>query len=78
MITIWSPRWHDRTVLIAEFKCPRDKDFDIEIQKSQAVAGIYTVTNEVFLTSPREMMKTKNGNMLKMVVVPLDKLKRKE
>lgn len=78
MIEIWEPRWHDRTVLIAEFKCPRTGDFEIKILKSKAVEGTYIVKEEVFKNAKRELMKTKKGVMMKMVVVPLDELIKKE
>ena len=77
MIEIFEPRYHDRRVLIAQFRIPAGKDFLIKITKG-ACAGVYKVTNEIVKTSPVESMKTKSGGKIAMRAVPLDKLERLE
>ena len=53
MIEIFEPRYHDRRVLIAQFRIPAGKDFLIRITKG-ACAGMYKVTSEIVKNSPVE------------------------
>lgn len=74
MIEIWEPRWHDRKVLIAEYKIPRgEEDFEIKITKS-CLKGTYKVPKWLVRESMVEPMKTKKGETVDMVAVSLDKL----
>lgn len=77
MIKIWQPRWRDRVVLIARYRIPAGRDFEIEITQSTA-KGVYKVTNELICKSPIEEMKTKQGKVIQMRAVPLDGLERVE
>lgn len=77
MIKIWQPRWRDRVVLIARYKIPSGRDFNIEITQS-AYKGIYKVTNEVICRSAIEEMRTKAGKVIQMRAVSLDDLERVE
>ena len=77
MIRILEPRWKDRKVLIARYKIPCGKDFDIEIVKS-AAKGKYRVTNDLVCSSPIEGMRTRSGKTIMMRAVPLDELERIE
>lgn len=75
MISIWQPRYRDRTVLIARYKIPCGQDFKIEITQG-AYKGVYLVRNEVVVSCPIEKMRSKSGKDILMRVVPLDKLER--
>ena len=73
MITIKSPRYHDRKVLLARYRLPCGKDVDIEILYG-AYKGKYKVPNSVICKSSLETMKTRNGNSISMRAVNLDEL----
>jgi len=73
MITIKSPRYHDRKVLLARYRLPCGKDVDIEILYG-AYKGKYKVKNSVICKSALETMKTRNGNSIIMRAVNLDEL----
>lgn len=73
MITIKSPRYHDRKVLLARYRLPCGKDVEIEILYG-AYKGKYKVTNTVICKSALEIMQTRNGNKIAMRAVNLDEL----
>lgn len=75
MITIKSPRYHDRTVLIARYKIPCGGDVDIEILYG-AYKGKYHIKHETIINSPIEGMETKRGQIIAMRAVPLDAMER--
>lgn len=77
MITIKSPRYHDRTLLIARYKIPCGKGVTVEITNG-SYKGIYNVSNEAICSSPIENMTTRYGRKISMRAVPLDKLERIE
>jgi len=75
MIIIKSPRYHDRTVLIARYKIPCGKGVTVEILNG-SYKGVYNIPNEVLCSSPIENMKTRTGLQMSMRAVPLDRLER--
>lgn len=77
MIIIKSPRYRDRSVLLARYKLPCGKDVEVKITEG-AYKGLYKVRNAVICRAPIEDMKTKQGKLLSMRAVPLDKLERIE
>ena len=77
MITIKSPRYRDRVVLLAKYKLSCGKDADVEILYG-AYKGIYKVKNEVIINSPIEGMETKQGKIIAMRAVQLDAMERVE
>ena len=77
MIIIKSPRYRDRTVLLARYRLPAGQDVDVKITEG-AYKGVYKVRNDVICKSPIENMKTRNGTLLSMRAVPLDDLERIE
>lgn len=77
MIIIKSPRYRDRTVLLARYRLPAGQDVKIKIIEG-AYKGTYNVPNAAICDSPIEGMKTKRGQILEMRAVPLDALERIE
>lgn len=77
MIDIWEPRYHDKKVLVANYRIPSRGDIDIKISKGY-YAGKYTIARETIANSPIEQMKTKKGGTVDMRVIPIDKLQKKE
>ena len=54
MIIIKSPRYRDRTVLLARYRLPAGQDVDVKIIEG-AYKGLYKVRNEVICKSPIEI-----------------------
>lgn len=77
MIQIKSPRYRDRTVLLAKYRLPCGRDVKVQILYG-AYQGIYKVTNETICKSPIEGMETKQGKIIAMRAVPLDAMERLE
>lgn len=65
MIIIKSPRYRDRTVLLARYRLPCGQD-------------VYKVPNDVICNSPIEGMETKQGKTIAMRAIPLDAMERVE
>lgn len=77
MIVIKSPRYRDRTVLLARYRLPCGQDVKVKITEG-AYKGIYNVTNDVIYKSPIEGMETKQGKTIAMRAIPLDAMERVE
>ena len=77
MITIKSPRYRDRTVLLARYRLPAGRDVNVKITEG-AYKGVYKVPNEVICNSPIEGMETKQGKIIAMRAIPLDAMERVE
>lgn len=77
MIQIWQPRYHDRKVLVAEYKIPHGAGIDIEITQG-AMKGQYHATHETIMASKLESMKCKSGGTIGVRAIPLDLLERKD
>ena len=75
MIEIRAPRYHDRVVLIANYKIVLGYPVKIRILYG-AYKGVYNIPSKVLATSPLEPMQTKQGNTIVMRAVPLDALER--
>lgn len=75
MIEVKSPRYRDRTVLLARYRLAGGQDADVKILYG-AYKGIYHVTNEVICKSPIETMRTRSGYEISMRAVPIDEMKR--
>lgn len=77
MIVIKSPRYRDRTVLLARYRLPCGQDVKVKITEG-AYKGIYNVMNDVICKSPIEGMRTKQGKIIAMRAIPLDAMERVE
>lgn len=75
MIIIKSPRYHDRTLLIARYKIPCGFGVKVKILYG-AYKGVYNISSEDLCSSPIESMKTRYGRQISMRAVSLDKLER--
>ena len=77
MIIIKSPRYRDRTVLLARYKLPCGQDVTVKITEG-AYKGVYKVSNDIICNSPIEGMETKQGKIIAMRAIPLDAIERME
>lgn len=77
MIIIKSPRYRDRTVLLARYKLPCGQDVTVKITEG-AYKGVYKVSNDIICNSPIEGMETKQGKVIAMRAIPLDVMERVE
>lgn len=77
MIIIKSPRYRDRTVLLARYKLPCGQDVTVKITEG-AYKGVYKVSNDIICNSPIEGMETKQGKTIVMRAIPLDAMERVE
>ena len=77
MIVIKSPRYRDRTVLLARYRLPCGQDVKVKITDG-VYKGIYNVTKDVIWKSPIEGMETKQGKIIAMRAIPLDAMERVE
>lgn len=77
MITVKSPRYHDKTVLLARYRLPCGQGVTVKILYG-AYKGLYRVSNDTIINSPIEGMETKTGHVIAMRAVPLDALERIE
>ena len=75
MIDIKSPRYRDRTVLLARYRLASGSYVDVRILYG-AYKGIYRVTNETICKSPIETMRTRSGKDLSMRAIPIDEMER--
>lgn len=76
MIEILSPRYRDRTILIAPWKIAYGHPAGITI-KYGAYKGDYTAPWKALKNASTTQIKTKTGKLLDMLVVSLDDLERK-
>ena len=77
MIIIKSPRYRDRSVLLARYKLSCGQDVRVKITEG-AYKGVYKVSNDVICNSPIEGMRTKQGKIIAMRAIPLDAMERVE
>lgn len=77
MIIIKSPRYRDRTVLLARYRLPCGQDVKVKITEG-AYKGVYKVSNNTICNSPIEGMETRQGKIIAMRVIPLDSMERIE
>lgn len=77
MIIIKSPRYRDRTVLLARYRLPCGQDVTVKITEG-AYKGVYKVSNDIICNSPIEGMETKQGKIIAMRAIPLDAMERVE
>lgn len=75
MIIIKSPRYRDRTVLLARYRLPCGQDVTVKITEG-AYKGVYKVSNDIICNSPIEGMETKQGKIIAMRAIPLDAMER--
>lgn len=71
MIEIWEPRYHDKVVLVAAHRVKYP--MEIKITKG-AYQGEYVVNEGDY---KHDKMKTKSGQLMDMVCIPLDRLEKK-
>lgn len=76
-VNIWEPRYHDGMVLVAAYRLKRDEPVKIVIEKG-FYEGKYVASAELINTCHVEKMKTKKGEDITMVAIPLDKLEKRE
>lgn len=74
-IEIYSPRYHDRTVLLAGWRISTGHPANIRI-KYGAYKGNYVAPWKALKEATVTKMKTKTGRLMEMLVVPLDSLER--
>lgn len=70
-IIVWEPRWHDRVVLVADYKLAKDNL--IQINYKDFPEPFY-LTSERARQFPLEQMKTKKGGTIAMRAIPIDEL----
>lgn len=75
MIEVRSPRYHDRTVLLARYRLPAGQGVDVKILYG-TYKGVYKVSNDTIINSPIEVMETKSGRIIAMRAVPIDAMER--
>lgn len=76
-ILILAPRWHDRTVLIADWKIAKDNLIDIEHSDIKGIRSFplpFYIDGDKARTYPITKVKTTAGNAVPMRVIPLDDL----
>lgn len=71
LIPIIAPRWHDRTVLVADWKL--GKENMIRINHASFPSSFY-ITGEKARTYPVETKKTKGGQSFNVRVIPINDL----
>lgn len=71
-IEVWNPRWHDRKVLIANFKLGTHNA--ITFPRARTLEGTWYISGLKAGQYPTEIMKTKSGKDMTMRVIPLDDL----
>lgn len=69
---VFNPRWHDRKVLIADYKIATHNQ--INFPKANSLAGDWYISGKEAKTFPLEPLKTKAGGTMNVRVVPLDAL----
>lgn len=72
-IVIWSPRWHDRVVLIADHRLLAHNEVIIEHKDFPRPLYLSGTFAKSF---PLEQMKTKNGGEIGVRVIPLVELEK--
>ena len=70
--TIYMPRWHDRVVLVADYKIGIHNT--IVFPQAPTLPGEWYISGMDAKAHPIEFMKTKSGGNLAMRVIPLDDL----
>jgi len=68
---IIAPRWHDRVVLIADYKIGQT---NIIVFRANSMPGEYKISGQLARSFPLEDMRTKSGTIMKMRAIPLDAL----
>lgn len=71
MIEIWSPRWHDRKVLIAKYKVSGGDNYIVFTKAKNLIGKRFTIKSNEITNCPIET----NGT-IDCYTVPLDKLER--
>lgn len=71
-ITILSPRWHDKVVLVAKHKVGRHNI--IKIKEGSSWSGEWYADAHTIRKYAAEPMRTKNGGSILLHPVPLDEL----
>jgi hypothetical protein len=69
---ILNPRWHDRQVLLADYKISTHNA--ITFPKANSMPGEYYISGISAKKYPTQPMKTKNGAIMTMRVVSIDAL----
>lgn len=75
MIEVKSPRYHDRTVLLARYRLPAGQGVDVKILYG-AYKGIYHVTNDVIIKSDIVSIRSKAGREISMRAIPIEMMER--
>lgn len=70
-ILVWEPRWHDRTVLIADYRLFEHNE--VVISHKDFPKPLY-LSKERARQFPLEQMKTKRGGRIAVRVIPIDEL----
>lgn len=73
---IFNPRWHDRKVLVADYKIATHNQ--INFPKAASLAGDWYISGRDAKTFPIEAMKTRAGGSINMRVIPINDLQTLE
>lgn len=76
-ITIFAPRWRDRSVLVADHKLGADNTIAITCTNkdgSRPYPQPFRLSGVAARSYPTETMKTKAGGAITVRVIPLDEL----
>lgn len=73
---IFHPRYHDRTVLLADYRITTHNV--ITFPKAASMGGEWYISGIEAKACPEESMKTKSGSTILMRVVPIDDLEPME
>lgn len=74
-ISIWEPRWRDRTVLIADHRLQDHNQVTIEHKE---FPHPYYLSGRVARRFPVEQMATKKGGFIDVRVIPITELQKEE
>lgn len=71
-LEILNPRWHDRVVLLADFKLGTHNI--ITFPKAKSLEGEWYISGAKAKSFPIEGLKTKSGSIMQVRAIPLDEL----
>lgn len=78
-IVIWAPRWHDRTVLVADRRLLAHNEILIKHKDSNGTLMFprpFYLSGKFAKSFPLEQMKTKSGGEIAVRAIPLSELEK--
>lgn len=70
-ILVWEPRWHDKVVLVADYRLFEHNEVIIS---HKDFPSPYYLTRERARQFPLEQMETKRGGTIAVRAIPIDEL----